>query len=540
MLERIGRYRVERMLGTGAFATVWLATDELLDATVAIKVLAENWSHDDDIRRRFTEEARILWRLDSEHVVRVHTVDHMDDGRPYFVMDHADAGNLEARMRARKDESRPYTVDEAVSMSMAIADGLAAAHRQGVVHRDLKPSNVLFRTGSTGERVLLADFGIARSLEAARGPTTISAGTPHYMAPEQSQGRAMRASDIYAAAVVLHELLVGAPPFPYDSAGQVIRAQLTETPADVRIARPEVPAPIAELVARGLSLEPEERPADGDAWKAALGEAASAPVVVARAPTPAAAETVLPLPPQDATLGPGEIAAPSPEGATLGPEDMPAVPTAAPAPSSSGRNRRLLLGAGAGAIVLVVILAVVVGGGGGKKKAKTSRAGSGTLSPTGTAGPDPFTSTTTGGITEVGQPPQAIGDFHLSDSTPTVERFYFSADYLRSTRPPGAFQLSVTGYLQGDDGYRDRRLDSEEKLAKDNFFGDGGIKSETTRDGIRYVCVSGLSEKRRNPSNDVECVWGFHDRIYQVYMLEQTDPQVILAMARTIHEATGA
>jgi serine/threonine protein kinase len=196
VLERIGRYRVERMLGTGAFATVWLATDELLDASVAIKVLAENWSHDDDIRRRFTEEARILWRLDSEHVVRVHTVDHMDDGRPYFVMDHADAGNLEARMRARKDEARPYTVDEAVAMSTAIADGLSAAHRQGVVHRDLKPSNVLFRTGSTGERVLLADFGIARSLEAARGPTTISAGTPHYMAPEQSQGRAVRASDI--------------------------------------------------------------------------------------------------------------------------------------------------------------------------------------------------------------------------------------------------------------------------------------------------------------------------------------------------------
>src|SRR5713101_4910353 len=101
--EQLGRYRAERRLGTGAFATVWLAHDDALEAQVAIKVLADNWAHDDDIRRRFMEEARILWRLDSDRIVRVHAVDTLEDGRPYFVMDYADLGSLADRMRGRVD-----------------------------------------------------------------------------------------------------------------------------------------------------------------------------------------------------------------------------------------------------------------------------------------------------------------------------------------------------------------------------------------------------------------------------------------------------
>src|SRR5947209_772599 len=102
-VDRIGRYRTERVLGSGAFGTVWLAHDETLDARVAIKVLAENWARDDAFRQRFIDEARVLWRADSDHLVRVHTVDELPDGRPYFVMDYADRGTLEERMRARFD-----------------------------------------------------------------------------------------------------------------------------------------------------------------------------------------------------------------------------------------------------------------------------------------------------------------------------------------------------------------------------------------------------------------------------------------------------
>ena len=179
MRERIGPYRVERVLGTGAFATVWLAHDEGLDAHIAIKVLADNWALDEEVRRRFTDEARILWRAASDHIVRVHTIGELEDGRPYFAMDYADRGSLAERMAARASEGRPYSVDEAVRTSVDIADGLAVAHALGIVHRDLKPANVLYQSvgqhhgGDVEERPVLADFGIARSLarrEAPRSP----------------------------------------------------------------------------------------------------------------------------------------------------------------------------------------------------------------------------------------------------------------------------------------------------------------------------------------------------------------------------------
>ena len=182
MRERIGPYRVERVLGTGAFATVWLAHDEGLDAHIAIKVLADNWALDEEVRRRFTEEARILWRAASDHIIRVHTIGELEDGRPYFAMDYADRGSLAERMAARASDGRPYSVDEAVRTSVDIADGLAVAHALGIVHRDLKPANVLYQSvgqhhgGDVEERPVLADFGIARSLARSRG-TTIATGT---------------------------------------------------------------------------------------------------------------------------------------------------------------------------------------------------------------------------------------------------------------------------------------------------------------------------------------------------------------------------
>src|SRR4051812_13199055 len=143
---RFGRYTGERLLGTGAFATVWLARDEALDAPVAVKVLAENWAHDADVRRRFADEARILRRLESDHIVRVYDVSELADGRPYFVMEYADRPDLAARINERVQRGAQYGVDEALDLSLGIADALAIAHALEVVHRDLKPSNVLFRS----------------------------------------------------------------------------------------------------------------------------------------------------------------------------------------------------------------------------------------------------------------------------------------------------------------------------------------------------------------------------------------------------------
>src|SRR5581483_6973024 len=181
----IGRYRVVRLLGTGGFSTVYLARDDRLDADVAIKVLAENWCTDDEISRRFVDEARLLRRCDDDRVVRVHTIEQLDDGRPYFVMDYADAGTLADRAAAALDDGRPFGVREAVALSRELADCLTVVHDNGIVHRDLKPSNVLFRTTRSGERMLLGDFGLARQLLSSTG-RTILAGTPEYVAPEQA------------------------------------------------------------------------------------------------------------------------------------------------------------------------------------------------------------------------------------------------------------------------------------------------------------------------------------------------------------------
>ena len=276
MPDLIGPYVVERRLGGGSFATVWLVRDHRLDAYMAAKVLADNWSYDDEVKRRFEQEARILWQLDDDHIIRVHTVGELPDGRPYFVMDFADGGTLETRMQARARDQQPYDVDEAVDLSVAIADGLAVAHDAGVIHRDLKPSNVLFRRrrgAGGGEQLVLADFGIARQLEAAKA-YTISAGTPWYMSPEQSRpetaGKADKRSDIYSAAVILYELLAGKVPFPHDSMASVVVAQVSERPPPLRSVREDVPRGIERVIERGLKPNPDDRYQSVEEWRQAL------------------------------------------------------------------------------------------------------------------------------------------------------------------------------------------------------------------------------------------------------------------------------
>jgi Protein kinase domain len=262
-LARIGRFEVERMLGTGSFATVWLARDEDLAAWVAIKLLAENWSLNEDARRRFIEEARALRQIDHDRIVRVYEVGRLPDDRPYMVMEYADRGSLEERMRLRAQLNQPFTVGEAVALAVDIAECLASVHDVRIVHRDVKPSNILFRSLSkerqealrregkppATERTLLGDFGIARRLEGVLGPTKV-VGSPQYMAPEQADPDRARLvdqrGDVYSAAVVLDELLEGA--------------------------RPTVPIKLAAAIDRALSPDPDDRFFTAWEWRDALIE----------------------------------------------------------------------------------------------------------------------------------------------------------------------------------------------------------------------------------------------------------------------------
>ncbi|MFD4511003.1 serine/threonine-protein kinase [Streptomyces sp. NPDC058457] len=218
-LERIGRYRLERRLGTGAFGTVWLAYDDQLDAPVAVKVLADNWSHRLDIHDRFLSEARLLRRADSKRVVQVYDIGELPDGRPYFVMEYADAGTLADLLGGG-----PLPVPDALRLTALAARGAADLHGAGIVHRDIKPTNVLLRTGQDGtRRVLLADLGLAKSLAQASG-LTLAAGSAGYQPPEQAQpGEGIDArADVYALGAVGYELVTGTVPA---APGQVVRPE---------------------------------------------------------------------------------------------------------------------------------------------------------------------------------------------------------------------------------------------------------------------------------------------------------------------------
>ncbi|MGQ0618006.1 MAG: DUF6777 domain-containing protein [Acidimicrobiia bacterium] len=392
-MEQIGRYRTERVLGSGTFGTVWLARDEALDAVVAIKVLADNWARDESFRRRFLEEARILWRAESDQLIRVHTVDELPDGRPYFVMDYADRGSLQDRMTERFAAGGWFKVSEAMEVSLEIAAGLRVVHALGIAHRDLKPANVMYRSvpahhgGDDLERLVLVDFGVARSLAAGMG-TTIATGTPHYMAPEQAEGRADYRSDVYSAAVILYELLGRRVPYPYESIGELMRAQARSAFPPLSSVRGDVPPELEAVVASGLATDPADRFADAASWTAALTGQALPPPLPSPSPGPMGGET----------LGPEELQRARQSGAAP-PRPPPPLPPAGP-PGSGGpggrppKGRRTVV---AGSALVVAILAAVIGvlvvSGGGD--ADGPSAAEVFLEPISSVGRDPFTRSVT-------------------------------------------------------------------------------------------------------------------------------------------------
>jgi serine/threonine protein kinase len=264
-LERVGR------LGEGGFATVWLYHDAELDSDVAIKALAENWSQRLDVRERFLEEARILRRADSDHIVRVYDIGEVD-GTPYFVMTYADLGSLAKHLTP----GTPMPVDRAVDLVTQAGLGLSVLHENGVVHRDIKPQNLLLRSGgSAGDRLLVADLGVAKAMLHASGLTQV-VGTPAYMAPEQATGGTIDArADVHALAAVAYQMLTGT--LARDgSIAELAHASLPVAPSRLN---PGLPPEVDEVLLRSLDPSPDARyssmPAFTDALRAALPDAGS-------------------------------------------------------------------------------------------------------------------------------------------------------------------------------------------------------------------------------------------------------------------------
>ncbi|MBB4929773.1 hypothetical protein F4561_000593 [Lipingzhangella halophila] len=266
--ETFGRYRVVRHLGSGSFATVWLAHDDRLDTPVAVKVLAENWTHQLDVQERFLEEARILRQADSTWLVRVHDLDVLSDERPYMVMTYADQGSV-ADLVAKG----PLPLDEALRLLTEIGQGVTVLHRHGTIHRDIKPSNVLLQSSPVGQRVLVADLGFAKSIDQASG-FTAAAGTPGYMSPEQSAvgGDIDIRADVYSLGAVAYELVTGRrPPSP------PIRVR-------PRQLRPGIPPALDELIMSSLAEDRDERPRDATIFTQRVRAIRMAPDLVSAVP----------------------------------------------------------------------------------------------------------------------------------------------------------------------------------------------------------------------------------------------------------------
>ena len=219
--RRLGRYRLEELLGQGGMAEVWRAADERLGRTVAVKVILSAHLRDGQFRERFHREAQLVASLDHPNVLPVY--DYGDEeGVPYLVMPYLDGGTLRDRM-----VGSPIPFAQAVSWIHQLGDALDAAHAAGILHRDVKPANVLIRRD---DRLALADFGIAKMFESPTGLTATGmvVGTPIYMAPEQAQGKpATPASDRYSLAVLAYELLSGKPPFGGESALSLMHQHVT-------------------------------------------------------------------------------------------------------------------------------------------------------------------------------------------------------------------------------------------------------------------------------------------------------------------------
>jgi hypothetical protein len=256
MPDRLGRYAVRRRIGSGGFATVWLAYDEQLDAPVAIKVLADNWTDDHHVRTRFVEEGRFLRRVESPHVVTVYDAGELDDGRPYLVMTYADQGTLADRLQVDG-----LSVAQTIEVVRQVASGLQALHDRGVLHRDIKPANVLFRSiegpAETRElRAMVGDLGLGKALDMSSRLTMI-AGTPSYVAPEQALGESPDArADQYSLGVLTYLLLTGRTPYTHAS---LSAAATPGPPPSLSTSDREFPAAADEAVRRALAVDRTER-----------------------------------------------------------------------------------------------------------------------------------------------------------------------------------------------------------------------------------------------------------------------------------------
>ena len=245
-----GRYHIERELGRGGMATVYLARDTELQRLVAVKLLAQHLATEEQFLARFLREARLAGRLSHPNVVRVYDAGDAD-GRPFIVMEYVRGGSLAG--------TRALSATRVAPLGEQACAGLQHAHDTGLVHRDIKPANLLLRDDGV---LKIADFGIARAAESTRHTQVGTLlGTAAYLAPEQVAGAdATPASDVYALGAVLYELLTGRTPYTFGSLAELAAKQMSGVITPVRDVAPSVPPELEAAVMHALAREPSFRP----------------------------------------------------------------------------------------------------------------------------------------------------------------------------------------------------------------------------------------------------------------------------------------
>ena len=262
--DRLGPYAIEAPLGAGGMGEVYRATDTRLDRSVAVKVLTQQVAANPEARERFEREARAVAALSHPHICMLHDVG-TQGGTDYLVMELLGGESAAARL-----ERGALPLDEALSIGIAIADALDAAHRQGIVHRDLKPGNVML----TPDGVKLLDFGLAKLAAGGREPGADEAatrtaaltgegtilGTLHYMSPEQLDGKPADArSDVFAFGATLYEMVTGRRAFEGEGQASIISAVIKDQPPAISEVQPLAPTALGRLIETCLAKEPDDR-----------------------------------------------------------------------------------------------------------------------------------------------------------------------------------------------------------------------------------------------------------------------------------------
>jgi serine/threonine protein kinase len=245
MLGRIGRYDIERLIGSGGMGIVFKGFDTELNRPVAIKVLAPSIAYHGGARQRFSREAKAAAAVVHEHVVPIYNVESSGE-LPYLVMHYAQGDSLQNRI----DKKGSLELKEILRISQQIASGLAAAHAQGLVHRDVKPANVLLENGI--ERALISDFGLAQAADdASVSCSGFLAGTPQYMSPEQARGEKVNhLSDLFSLGSIMYTMCTGRTPFRGESTLEVLQQVQSTEPKSILEINPDVPVWLVTLIER--------------------------------------------------------------------------------------------------------------------------------------------------------------------------------------------------------------------------------------------------------------------------------------------------